>query len=49
MYLLFSGDKYYPSGGWQDFDGTYATLEYAIMYALDKNAGWWHIVDILLT
>lgn len=44
MYLLFSGDSYYPTGGWNDFKGNYKTLEEAINSANDKK-DWWHIVS----
>jgi len=25
-YLLFTGDRYYPSGGWEDYKGRYSSL-----------------------
>lgn len=45
MYLLFSGEHYYPSGGWQDFDGRYSTLNDAHKEAKKINGRWWHIVS----
>ena len=44
-YALFSGDRYYPVGGWQDFRGLYRTVEDAIA-AVPGNADWWHVVDL---
>lgn len=35
-YLLFLIDSFYPEGGWNDFEGTFETLELAKEY-LDKN------------
>lgn len=32
-YLLFTYEKYYPGGGWQDFIGEYASLEEAKLAA----------------
>jgi hypothetical protein len=50
-YLLFAGYYDYPSGGWNDFKGTYATPEEAradlatmgVRGTLDTD--WAHIVD----
>ena len=41
-YLLFCGGTYYPYGGWDDFAGSYDSLEQAEKAAYDD---WWHIVD----
>lgn len=30
QYLLFCADRYYPCGGWRDYQGRYATLEAAL-------------------
>lgn len=41
-YLLFSGEDYYPNGGWYDYQGIFDTIQEA------KNGhtqGWAHIVD----
>ncbi len=45
-YLLFSGDEYYPLGGWNDFKGSFDTLEEA-KEAKEKLSGhdWYQIVD----
>ena len=50
-YLLFAGCRYYPRGGWADFQGSYPTLGTARAYALEMQAAadrneidWWHIV-----
>ncbi len=42
-YLLFSGHDYYPSGGWSDFKGSFATIEDALRA---NRKDWWHIVDM---
>lgn len=50
-YLVFAGDHYYPSGGWDDFHGDYASLEQAkaIAAELEKEGGRWaHIADLEL-
>ena len=56
MYFLFGGDNYYPSGGWKDLIGIYATLEEAVKEGsscesifgsdmLIEKYDWWHVVD----
>ncbi len=42
MFLLFAGDTYYPSGGWEDYRGSFATLESAVDAA--KGWDWYHVV-----
>lgn len=45
-YILFAGDCYYPSGGWGDYRGRFASIEGAKSYLLEKTDwDWWHIVD----
>lgn len=45
MFLLFAGHTYYPSGGWRDYRGCYASVESARDAALkDMSVDWWHIV-----
>jgi (2Fe-2S) ferredoxin len=51
-YLLFSGDHYYPSGGWKDFCGDYDSAEEAVQYLKEKclkdyymSGSWYHVVD----
>lgn len=45
-YILFYGDSYYPLGGWEDFGGTFDTVEKAKDYVLSIIVcDWWHIVD----
>jgi hypothetical protein len=41
-YLLFCYSQYYPSGGWNDFEGSFDTIEDAQNAA---HGDWWHIVD----
>lgn len=47
MYLLFSGEFYYPSGGWDDFKGYIPspTLE-NIQPLLNKRDQWYHVIKI---
>ena len=49
-YLLFAGDHYYPAGGWDDFAGSFDSIEMAIVEGLDllkqtPGADWAHVVD----
>jgi len=45
-YLAFAGETYYPGGGWEDYIGTYDTIEEARAVLKEKyNHGWWQIVD----
>lgn len=42
-YLLFAGDYYYPAGGFNDFIGSFDSIDEAKQaYA---NCDWVHIVD----
>jgi len=43
-YMLFAGDHYYPSGGMNDFKGTFDTVLEAVMRIGDND--WWHVYDI---
>lgn len=51
-YLVFAGNYYYPSGGWNDFHSAYDTLEEAreLTKKMKSEAGLWedwcHIIDI---
>lgn len=45
MFLLFSGDKYYPSGGWKDFKGKFERLRDAEEAASNNDPDWWQIVS----
>lgn len=46
-FLVFSGDSYYPIGGWQDFKSSFETENEAIRYLASKNDyDWAHIVDL---
>lgn len=46
-FLLFSGDVWYPSGGWNDFSGDFPTQEEALKFAANNTSSymWFHIVD----
>lgn len=43
-YLLFAGEYYYPSGGFNDFKGSFDTMEDAQSNIQDWH-DWYHIVD----
>ncbi len=45
-YLLFLGDYFYPSGGWDDFIDHYDSLDKAIDHikTFDASYKWAHIV-----
>lgn len=45
MFLLFTYDQYYPSGGWNDFRGIYPDIETAKKAAKERNAENWHVVE----
>ena len=48
MFILFTGDSYYPCGGWNDYRGVYVSLEQA-KESFEKEhskCDWAHIVDI---
>lgn len=50
-YLLFAGHLYYPSGGWDDFQGDFDSVEAAeahiptVQETLHSSSFWWHVVD----
>ena len=47
-YIIFSGNVYYPTGGWEDFYDTAETLanaKHSYRNAIDMN-GWAHVVDM---
>lgn len=50
-FLIFAGSNYYPSGGWNDFQGSEDTLLHALRFAANvacTSSGmcdWWHVVD----
>ncbi len=45
-YLLFLGDDYYPSGGWEDFSGYFDSPQEAIekINSIEPYCKWAHIV-----
>ena len=49
QFLLFAGNDYYPSGGAEDFIGSYDTIEDAIeardACTFDYDGGWANIFD----
>jgi hypothetical protein len=44
-YMLFAGDDYYPAGGWDDFIGSFDSVEDAMASFPRDRYDWWHIVD----
>lgn len=44
-YLVFSGEDYYPAGGWEDFDASYDTLAEAHAAIKTEAFTWAHVVD----
>jgi hypothetical protein len=50
IYVVFSGEWYYPKGGYKDYRRTYSTINEAIDYANYKvredDDGWAHVVDV---
>jgi len=45
-FLVFAGDAYYPTGGWEDFRGSFVTLEAARAFLSGYPHDWGHIIDI---
>ena len=49
-FLVFAGLTYYPNGGWEDFNASYATEEEAIAVckSLIKDGwnDWAHYIDL---
>lgn len=49
-FLLFSGDAYYPKGGFWDCNLSFDTVQEAVSFATTKNndyfdQDWYHVVD----
>lgn len=44
-YLLFAGERYYPAGGWNDFQGSFGTPLEAAIYAVPCRFDWAHLID----
>lgn len=45
-FLVFAGDNYYPSGGWNDYAGAWPTLEEAKFTAMRLPSQWAQIIDM---
>ena len=48
-FLLFAGETYYPSGGWEDFIEAFDTLEAAEARGQKQIEGeddWWNIINL---
>jgi len=45
-YLLFAGERYYPSGGWSDYKMDFVSVESAIQAVIGlDDYDWWQVVD----
>lgn len=46
-YLLFAGQRYYPSGGWDDYKMSFNSTESAMLAinGFQDDYDWWQIVD----
>ena len=44
MYLLFAYDRYYPGGGWGDFQGSFPSLEEAMKSGAECNNEFWEVI-----
>jgi hypothetical protein len=47
-YLVFSGDKYYPKGGLDDFKAACLTIEEALVIAANTTGDWWQVVKVTM-
>ncbi len=45
-YALFAGDRYYPSGGWEDYRGSFKTADEAMAEVTLVEFTWAHVVDL---
>lgn len=45
QYLLFSGDQYYPLGGWDDLTSTHDTLEEAKAAEKASTDDWSQLIN----
>lgn len=46
-FLLFKGDDYYPQGGFDDFVGSYDTVDEAMDAHKPESCQWAHVADSL--
>lgn len=46
-FLVFGGYDYYPSGGWEDYQSAFDTLEEAKTFIQSPTSelDWYHVVD----
>lgn len=48
-YLVFGGSRYYPEGGWEDFKGSFDTVDECVKPTDEDGESfwidWWHVVD----
>lgn len=45
-FLVFAGDDYYPTGGWDDFVGDCDTLAEATALVEKRHRDWAHCADL---
>lgn len=43
-FLLFGGDHYYPRGGWNDYQGSFETVEKIYKFIAEGNGQDWHYI-----
>ncbi|NET97629.1 hypothetical protein [Okeania sp. SIO1H2] len=48
-YLLFMDNEYYPLGGWDDFQGGFATIEEAKNYKASEPKDNGHIIKVTVS
>jgi hypothetical protein len=46
-YLVFGGMMYYPSGGWDDYQNSFDSMDDAEYWLSTHTFDWWHIIDIV--
>jgi hypothetical protein len=46
-YAVFTGDHYYPSGGWRDFKGVFEDLFDAYHCVRTSSGDWYQIVNLI--
>ena len=45
-FVVFTGNLYYPDGGWSDFRSSHDTFEAARDEAESNHSDWWQVVDL---
>jgi len=45
QFLLFTGEGYYPMGGWGDFKGSFDTIDEVVRKVQSCGGEWYQVVD----